>query len=309
MCIRDRYNASSKPRPSQIANRRFLAALTAGVIYAFASSKLFYASLGQFNIASSQWAPFCVLYLVRMVQTPSPRIRLRSAAMAALFLVFQAWSELTYASFLLIFAALLFAFSLLMSIIDARRSHGARLRSFGVQAGQIVLAFFVVGALFLAGIAPILAAMLPDMRVEGDFFGSGGGFADIFSADLFGYLVPTRLHPLLGEWVATLPFPNDKGQHITIGYAGLLLVVIGLVAAARQPGSRRWVWFWLVTLVTFWLLTLGPQVRWLGEATGIPGPFALVSQLPFFSGNRYPSRYSIMLLIAVAVCALSLIHI
>ena len=293
----------SKSRPLPLANWRFLAALTAGIIYAFASSKLFYASLGQFNIASSQWAPFCVLYLVRMVQTPSLRIRLRSAAMAALFLVFQAWSELTYASFLLIFAALLFAFSLLMSIIDARRSHGARLRSFGVQAGQIVLAFFVVGALFLAGIAPILAAMLPDMRVEGDFFGSGGGFADIFSADLFGYLVPTRLHPLLGEWVATLPFPNDKGQHITVGYVGLLLVIIGLVAAARQPGSRRWVWFWLVTLVTFWLLTLGPQVRWLGAATGIPGPFALVSQLPFFSGNRYPSRYSIMLLIAVAVCA------
>jgi hypothetical protein len=293
----------SAPRPSPLANQHFLAALAAGVLYAFASSKLFYASLGQVNIASSQWAPFCVLYLVRMVQAPSPRVRLRSAAMAALFLVFQAWAELTFASFLLIFALLLFVFSLIISLIDARRSPNARLRSFARQAGRIVLAFFVVGALFLVGIAPILAAMLPDMRTEGDFFSSGGGFADLFSADLFGYLVPTRLHPLLGEWVATLPFPNDKGQHIYVGYAGLLLVMIGLVAAARQPGSRRWVWFWLLTLATFWLLTLGPQVRWLGEATGIPGPFALVSQLPFFSGNRYPSRYSVMLLIAVAVCA------
>nr|MBP8292356.1 hypothetical protein [Caldilineaceae bacterium] len=291
------------PRPSPFTNWRFLAALAAGVIYGFASSKLFYASLGQFNIASSQWAPFCVLYLVRMVQVPSLRVRLRSAAMAALFLVFQAWAELTYASFLLIFALLLFAFSFVMSIFDAQRSPDAGLRRFSIQTGHNVLAFFVVGALFLVGIAPILAAMLPDMRTEGDFFSSGGGFADVFSADLFGYLVPTRLHPFLGEWVATLPFPNDKGQHIYVGYAGLLLVVIGLVAAARQPGSRRWIWFWLVTLATFWLLTLGPQVRWLGEATGIPGPFALVSQLPFFSGNRYPSRYSVMLLIAAAVCA------
>ncbi len=40
----------------------------------------------------------------------------------------------------------------------------------------------------------------------------------------------------------------------------------------------------------------------MGEATAIPGPFALVSQLPFFSGNRYPSRYSVMLMLAVAVC-------
>ena len=38
---------------SEIRNRR-LAALLAGLLYAFASSKLFYASLGQFNIASSQ---------------------------------------------------------------------------------------------------------------------------------------------------------------------------------------------------------------------------------------------------------------
>ena len=50
----------------------FIAALLAGGIYAFASAKLFYAALGQFNIASSQWIPFCALYLVRMVQAPGP---------------------------------------------------------------------------------------------------------------------------------------------------------------------------------------------------------------------------------------------
>ncbi len=223
---------SSHPAP--FVDRRFLAALAAGVFYAFASSKLFYASLGQFNIASSQWAPFCVLFLVRMVQIPTRR--LRSAALAGLFLVFQAWAELTYASFLLIFAAILFFFLLTMSIVDARCGPAPRWRAFGRQVGQIVASFAVVGAIFLAGIAPILAAMLPDLRAEGDFFASGGGFADIFSADLAGYLAPTRLHPLLGDWVATLPFPNDKGQHIFIGYVGMALTVIGLVAAAR-PAS------------------------------------------------------------------------
>ena len=39
-------------------------ALVAGLVYGFASSKLFYASLGQFNIASSQWIPFFVLFLI-----------------------------------------------------------------------------------------------------------------------------------------------------------------------------------------------------------------------------------------------------
>jgi hypothetical protein len=53
----------------------------------------------------------------------------------------------------------------------------------------------------------------------------------------------------------------------------------------------------------FWWLSLGGEVRWLGQSTGIPGPFDLVSQLPFFSGNRYPSRYGVMVMLCVAVLA------
>ena len=52
--------------------------------------------------------------------------------------------------------------------------------------------------LFALAITPILANMLPDLAAEGDFFTSGGGFADLFSADLAGYAVPTQLHPFLG---------------------------------------------------------------------------------------------------------------
>ena len=88
------------------------AAFFAGFVYAFASSKLFYVSLGQFNIASSQWVPFCALYLLRLGRATSWRSGLRDACLAALFLTLQAWAELTYASFLLIFAALVFLWSL-----------------------------------------------------------------------------------------------------------------------------------------------------------------------------------------------------
>ena len=56
------------------------------------------------------------------VQAQSLGVRSRIAPMAALFLVCQAWAELTYASFFLIFALLLFAFSFVMSIFDAPRS-------------------------------------------------------------------------------------------------------------------------------------------------------------------------------------------
>jgi indolepyruvate ferredoxin oxidoreductase beta subunit len=50
----------------------------------------------------------------------------------------------------------------------------------------------------------------------------------------------------------------------------------------------------------FFLLTLGPSLRVAGHDLAVPLPFELVARLPFFKGNRYPSRYSVMLLACLA---------
>ncbi|MCL4835819.1 MAG: hypothetical protein KJZ86_25500 [Caldilineaceae bacterium] len=289
-----RYLLRNHPVTQSPSHLVILSSLLPGAIYAFASSKLFYASLGQFNIASSQWIPFTVLYVLRTGE----RRRWQDAALAALFLTFQAWSELTYATFLLIFIGL-YALWILSTGYFAQRTHS----QFKIHYSPftIVFLFLLMGLIFALGIAPFLWAMLPDMAAEGDFFTSGGGFSDIFSADLLGYLAPTRLHPWLGEWAASLPFPNDKGQHIFIGYSALLLAAAGTAHLWRR---QRWQGlFWPLTTFIFWLLTLGPVVRIAGQNTPIPGPFALVSLLPFFNGNRYPSRYSVMLMLGVALLA------
>ncbi|MBX2999679.1 MAG: hypothetical protein KF893_14265 [Caldilineaceae bacterium] len=288
---RDQYPISNPqspiPNPQSLISN-LLPVFAAGIVYAFASSKLFYASLGQFNIASSQWIPFTVLYVIRAGQTR----RVRDAALAALFLTLQAWSELTYASFLLIFIVLYF----LWTLASGQRTADGGQRS---AVRDLFASFLLIGALFTVGISPFLWAMAPDLLREGDFFASGGGFADIFSADLMGYLLPTRLHPLLGDWVAALPFPNDKGQQIFLGYSTLALGILGGVELIRRQGWRGL--FWPLMALFFWWLTLGADARWAGQPLGIPGPFALISQLPFFSGNRYPSRYTVMLMLAVAV--------
>ena len=278
---------------SPVPSPQSLIPLFSAIIYAFASSKLFYAALGQFNIASSHWVPFAVLYTVRTARTG----RGRDALLAGLFVTFQAWSELTYASFLLIFIGIYFLWQLVASTVGG--STRGWPRALGLSLRRQLPPFLLMGAVTLAGLLPFLWAMAADLLTEGDFFGSGGGFADIFSADLMGYLWPTRLHPFLGAWAAQLPFPNDKGQQIYIGYTALILAVAGGVWIVRRLGWRGLLW----PLLTLWFgwLTLGAEARWGGESTGIPGPFALISQLPFFSGNRYPSRYSVMLMLCVAV--------
>jgi len=291
------------------------AALFGGLLFAFAAPRLFYAALGQGNIASAQWIPFAALYLMRAAR---PRGNARDGALAALFMVFQAYAELTYASFLILFAGLAVAWGAWLKF----RSHSA------AHWLALVGRFALVGALFLVGIAPMLANMLPDLRAEGGLLVSGGGFADLFSADLAGYLFPTQLHPVFGDVIRAVAndsapradgshMPVNKGQQIYVGYVAPVLAALALVQAKRRgaggfpqgegerealrnPVERGEVWFWALSSLVFFVLTLGPSLRVLGHDLGLPLPFALVARLPFFEGNRYPSRYGVMLLAGLA---------
>lgn len=271
---------------SLLGRRRCGAAWLAGVVYAFAAPKLFYAALGQFNIASSQWVPFAALYMVKAVRRGSAR----DAVLAALFTALQAWAEMTYASFLAVFLVLLVGWRVAAAL--ARRAPPWQ---------SLVRLLLAMAALVLALtllIAPLLATMLPDMLVEGDFSVVGGGFADVFSADLAGFVVPTMLHPLAGGIVKGLAgLPNiDKGQHVFFGFT-----VAALVVAALCRDRRKDAWFWAAASLAFMALCLGPELKVYGQRLDLPMPFDLLAALPIFKANRYPSRFSVMLALSLAV--------
>jgi hypothetical protein len=46
---------------------------------------------------------------------------------------------------------------------------------------------------------------------------------------------------------------------------------------------------------------LGPALRINGHSTSLPLPFRMVAELPFFEGNRYPSRYSVLLVLSLSI--------
>jgi len=281
---------------------RVFPAFLGGALYAFASARLFYAALGQGNIASAQWIPFAILYLMRATRRAG---RPRDALLAALFVTLQAYAELTYASFLGIFVVLVVLWRVLVAV--SKYGISGLLGGMGVALRPYLIRLALLAALCTVGLAPILANMLPDLRAEGDFFTSGGGFADIFSADLAGYALPTQLHPLLGGLTRRVAndsaprpdgshFPVNKGQQIYLGYTTLALAAAGLWRGRRRPQT----WFWAFAACVFFLLTLGPSLRVAGHDLRVPLPFDLVAQLPFYKGNRYPSRYSVMLLVCLA---------
>ncbi|MFN2167351.1 MAG: hypothetical protein ACK2U9_13935, partial [Anaerolineae bacterium] len=135
----------------------------------------------------------------------------------------------------------------------------------------------------------------------------------VFSADFLGFWVPTMHHPIMGSLVKLFSFSYGVGQHVYLGYSVLILALVGALAwwrdrtrpgpalYARGHSPSYWVKFWSLSTLVFWLLTLGPSLRINGHDTGLPMPFALVARLPFFEGNRYPSRYSVMLFLSLAM--------
>jgi hypothetical protein len=183
----------------------------------------------------------------------------------------------------------------------------------------------LIGAVSVLGLTPVLWMMIPDLLVEGDFLVVGTGFAEVFSADLLGFLVPNRLHPLFGGLVGRFGFEHGVGQHIYLGYSVLALALLGAIrwwrggeahsmspdAGSQVPGvsstfsAKRsfQVRFWSLSALVFWLLTMGPTLRINGSDTGLPLPFALLAQLPFLKGNRYPSRYGVLLVLSLAMLA------
>lgn len=264
----------------------WLSAAIAGGFYAFASSKLFYVVLGQFNIASTHWIPLTILYLFKTHQQPR---RLKNPLMTGLFFTCQAWAELTYASFILIFMGLFWLYQGGLTLFRSQAVTALRL------LGRNII---IIGAICTLGLTPILAYMLPDMLTEGDFLVEGGGFADTFSADLLGFIIPTMHHPFLAELVTLTSIRNyTLGQHIYLG-----VVLLGLLAVAIFNNYRRpAIWFWIAAIIIFGLLSLGPAITINGQVTPLAGPFVLLQQLPFFKGNRYPSRYSVMLILSLSV--------
>jgi interleukin-like EMT inducer protein len=259
----------------------------AGALYAFSSNKFLYASLGQFNIASSQWIPFYVLFLVKLVP-PSPRSSPFSARAAfrygfflGLFLLFQALSEFIFASFLIIFTAIYIVYWI---IVDHRQLLAYRF---------LFLAFLIAVLVFLVPMLPILAAMIQDLATEGDIFQHGLGFADVFSSDLLGFIIPSHLSPLFGNYESQFHF-----AYINFAYLGYAALLLAAIAIWKAPQAR----IWAGLAAIFILITLGPTLRVNGSEYAAPFlPFNLLLDIPIVKGNRYPSRWSVMVTLALAV--------
>jgi hypothetical protein len=163
-------------------------------------------------------------------------------------------------------------------------------RFFGLTAATAV-----VGAVF---VAPILYAAAVRLA-QGEFDTPAIYWrSSPPGVDLLSLILPNPNHPLapdgLARWLTHRP--NAYLENV----ASVPLIAIGILVLAWRAGWRppRW---WTAMIVVFGLLALGPFVHVAGINTYVPGPWALLRYVPLVGLVHTPARFSIVLILAVAV--------
>ncbi len=273
-----------------------LSAFIAAAIYAFASNRMVYLALGHYNIQSWVFLPYFVLYLLKTLARPT----WRHAGMAGLFGALNLLVDMQYGVFMAFLGLCLLLARPLREQLFTRPIPWRRwlaLTLTGIVAVLLTLPYFweTVKSMLHAG-----------------YLIKGWGDALKLSADLAGWFTPTALHPLWGtDWPArlravqegTAPF-NDVNT-VFLGFVTAGLALIGSVYLWRRARG------WVAAAILAALFTLGPLLQIYGRIvydfdgleTSIPMPFILLHYIPFVKGNRTANRWSIPLMLTLAVLA------
>ncbi len=289
-----------------------LAAFISGVIFAFCPFR-FAQSAPHLHMLSTEFLPLYILFLIKTIKEK----KFRNPIFASIFLFLSTLGDFHFTAYLIIFTGLFLFYFLLFRKKDILN------REFFKKFGVFILSFIM---LFIPLIKPIINELSTNKNVEKPLDPN-----IILSADIFSFLTPAQSHPIFGKYVASLhdKFTGNKREHtVFIGYTVLFLSLYSIFKIKNKE-TRLWFTIGLVFLI----LSLGPVLHAMGrfmfpspfklgnlitkigintsplgkelldKFIGIPLPFLALHFLPLFSMTRAPSRFSIMLMLCLAILA------
>ena len=284
------------------------AAFAAGVIFTFAPFHMAHL-LGHMQVFSLTWPPFYILWLLRTIdrwqlaarQTADGHAGLpaKDLVLTGLFLAFTTMVDWYHTLYLLLFTALLFAW-LLWRLW--REKHPG-LRKLLKPAFGIAAMGLAVGLLFSPLIIPMAAE-----AATADYMRPTFEENVVLSADLLAFFTPSELHPLWGQAVLPLyqTFTTTTSERLV--FAGIMPLALAIYGAVKYR-RRRWVQFWSLSTLIFFVLALGPYLHIAGQTVQLDGaplpmPYLLLYKaIPFIGISRSLSRYDLMVMIGLGVLA------
>lgn len=263
------------------------AAFVAGLIYGFSPYMAFHLWAGQVASLTAGTMPLYLLFLLKGVRERWPYLLL-----ASLLLLLIGLSDWHYLAFSVTMTGL-------VALYEAVRLRQPR--AILLMLGKCL----AVGLIFLALFSPVLVPMILEYAEE-PYARRPLEHSVRHSADLLAFWLPSIFHPLWGDWADTI-FDRLVPSYIVGGIAtlGYVALALGLYAAVRD--WRRSALFVLLFIAGF-LLSLGPYLQ-IGGVNSydtdrpIPMPFLLFRQLPFMEVNRFPSRFVVVSMLALAMLA------
>ncbi|HEY2943069.1 MAG TPA: hypothetical protein VGN09_11620 [Vicinamibacteria bacterium] len=248
----------------------------AGVAFGFCPYRLARLA-GHYDLLSTEWLPIYALVFLALMEAESTRAGL--ALLAGGAAAACAYTNLSY----LIFLALL-------SLLYAAWVVGTRRRRLGPVALRLVLVGLIAASLLLPLVIEA-ARELTSWRYL-PYPGTAR-----YVADLAAYVRPGPAQTLLGPRIGRA---FDRDLTDTTVFPGYVLLAAGLATLVNRP--LRWRFgFWILLGGCAFVLSMGPSLRVAGRDLGLPLPFAVFPHVPVLQHLRAPSRFSILVVLALAV--------
>jgi len=269
-------------------NKNFIASLAAGAIFTFSTYHTTQA-ISHVDLAFIVWIPLSILFLFKMTETKSKI----NPVLVGVFLFLAVLTQLTYA---FVMVVLVILFSIVYFI-----------RKKNISNKTLLIHFLIAGSVFFILSSPLLLTI--SAALDEEPYKRPISEINIYSASIENvFLIPSSLHSIhhvtgyafadsIYAMFGTSYMQVQMEQVIFLGITPLVLAGIAIVWFR----NKHFV-FWIIILLVFAILTLGPELRFLNELTGyvLPGK-VLYDSIPGWDFNRVPARFVVMVTLSLAV--------
>ncbi len=245
----------------------FLPSFIAGLLFAFCPTHIAQAA-HHLNIASIQFLPFMILYVIRAMRKERRRDSMLLAALFYLLLTACSWTWGIVGG---------------MFIVGAYIWTSIRNRRLLQRNALLTSAVTILPTLII--FSPWLIPMIAQ-AIEGTSPVATGH--NIYVADLLAFAVPPSF-TILGQldWWTSVREQFTGNAWESIAWLGLVNILLAVAALRSHHAAVRPI---LIGSLVFMLFAMGTRLHVYGAVLPIPLPFALLEPIPILNQLRSPAR-------------------
>ncbi|MDE1873788.1 MAG: hypothetical protein KGI04_01560 [Candidatus Micrarchaeota archaeon] len=269
------------------------ASFVAGFIFAFSPIHTIQA-FGHLQYTNIEFIPLFLLLFMLTIEHKRHTYAI-GAAVAFVLLAFMGDIEQGL-------IALLMAFFVLVYMLAAKGHRQKVLdKRYLMMLGETVVVALVLASPFILG---ILSQLSPGALAAANAQATQQ-YNELYSPDLLSFLVPSAFNGLLSplsSGFSALFAPAQAERTTYIGYSVILLALVGLLYEYKKDRFAS-TGVYLLGLVVFGMLSVGPYLQINGNVTPVPGLYLLYHQIPLFNVLREPGRFDIAFELFIAIFA------